>query len=229
MANVAGYSTASVAQHTFALYFYVAEKLRYFDEYVKSGAYAASDTFSNLQEKFSELNGKTWGIIGLGTIGSRVAAIAEAFGCRAVYYSASGKDRDPRYQRLELSELLETSDVVSVHAPLTPATEKLFTYERFCRMKPSAVFVNVGRGPIVEEAGLLRALEEHRIAGAALDVLGVEPMTADNPLLKFQDSRRLLITPHIAWASRESRQLLVRKLEENLRSYAEGGRLNRIC
>ena len=229
VANVAGYSTASVAQHTFALYFYVAEKLRYFDEYVKSGAYAASDTFSNLQEKFSELNGKTWGIIGLGTIGSRVAAIAEAFGCRAVYYSASGKDRDPRYQRLELSELLETSDVVSVHAPLTPATEKLFTYERFCRMKPSAVFVNVGRGPIVEEAGLLRALEEHRIAGAALDVLGVEPMTADNPLLKFQDSRRLLITPHIAWASRESRQLLVRKLEENLRSYAEGGRLNRIC
>ena len=229
VANVAGYSTASVAQHTFALYFYVAEKLRYFDEYVKSGAYAASDTFSNLQEKFSELNGKTWGIIGLGTIGSRVAAIAEAFGCRAVYYSASGKDRDPRYQRLELSELLETSDVVSVHAPLTPATEKLFTYERFCRMKPSAVFINVGRGPIVEEAGLLRALEEHRIAGAALDVLGVEPMTADNPLLKFQDSRRLLITPHIAWASRESRQLLVRKLEENLRSYAEGGRLNRIC
>ena len=158
-----------------------------------------------------------------------MAAIAEAFGCRAVYYSASGKDRDPRYQRMELSELLETSDVVSVHAPLTPATEKLFTYERFCRMKPSAVFINVGRGPIVEEAGLLRALEEHRIAGAALDVLGVEPMTADNPLLKFQDSRRLLITPHIAWASRESRQLLVRKLEENLRSYAEGGRLNRIC
>ena len=229
VANVAGYSTASVAQHTFALYFYVAEKLRYFDEYVKSGAYAASDTFSNLQEPFSQLEGKTWGIIGLGAIGTRVAALAEAFGCRAVYYSSSGADRNPRYQRLELSELLRDSDVVSVHAPLTPATEKLFTYERFCRMKPSAVFINVGRGPIVDEPGLLRALEEKKIAAAALDVLEKEPMAADNPLLKFQDSRRLLITPHIAWASRESRQLLVRKLEENLKSFAEGGRLNRIC
>ena len=119
--------------------------------------------------------------------------------------------------------------MVSVHAPLTPATEKLFTYERFCRMKPSAVFINVGRGPIVDEPGLLRALEEKKIAAAALDVLEKEPMAADNPLLKFQDSRRLLITPHIAWASRESRQLLVRKLEENLKSFAEGGRLNRIC
>ena len=120
VANVAGYSTASVAQHTFALYFYVAEKLRYFDEYVKSGAYAASDTFSNLKEPFSQLEGKTWGIIGLGAIGTRVAALAEAFGCRAVYYSSSGADRNPRYQRLELSELLRDSDVVSVHAPSDP-------------------------------------------------------------------------------------------------------------
>ena len=229
VANVAGYSTASVAQHTFAMYFYVAEKLRYFDEYVKSGEYAASDSFSNLQEKFSELNGKTWGIVGLGAIGSRVAAIAGAFGCRVVYYSSSGKDRDPRYQRLELTELLRDSDVVSVHAPLTPATEKLFTYERFCQMKPEAVFINVGRGPIVEENGLLRALQEERIAGAALDVLEQEPMAADNPLLAIQDSRRLLITPHMAWASRESRQLLVKKLEENLQSFLEGGRLNRVC
>ena len=229
VANVAGYSTASVAQHTFAMYFYVAEKLRYFDEYVKSGEYAASDSFSNLQEKFSELNGKTWGIVGLGAIGSRVAAIAGVFGCRVVYYSSSGKDRDPRYQRLELTELLRDSDVVSVHAPLTPATEKLFTYERFCQMKPEAVFINVGRGPIVEENGLLRALQEERIAGAALDVLEQEPMAADNPLLAIQDSRRLLITPHMAWASRESRQLLVKKLEENLQSFLEGGRLNRVC
>ena len=229
VANVAGYSTSSVAQHTFAMYFYVAEKLRYFDEYVKSGGYAASDSFSNLQEKFSQLEGKTWGIIGLGAIGSRTASIAEAFGCRVVYYSSAGKDRDPRYERMELSELLGCSDVVSVHAPLTPATERLFTYERFCQMKPEAVFINVGRGPIVDEAGLLRALEEKKISAAALDVLSREPMAADNPLLKFKDSRRLLITPHIAWASRESRQLLVRKLEENLQSFAEGTRRNRIC
>ncbi|HIV25845.1 MAG TPA: D-2-hydroxyacid dehydrogenase [Candidatus Scatomonas pullistercoris] len=229
VANVAGYSTASVAQHTFAMYFYVAEKLRYFDEYVKSGGYAASDSFSNLQEKFSELAGKTWGIVGLGAIGKRTAEIAEAFGCRVVYYSSSGKDRNPRYRRLELAELLELSDVVSVHAPLTAATEKLFTYERFCQMKPDAIFINVGRGPIVDEAGLLRALEEEKIAGAALDVLCTEPMAADNPLLAFQDSRRLLITPHIAWASREARQLLVQKLEENLKSFLDGGRLNRVC
>ena len=229
VANVAGYSTASVAQHTFAMYFYVAEKLRYFDEYVKSGRYAASDSFSNLQEKFGELSGKTWGIVGLGQIGSRVASIAEAFGCRVVYYSSSGKDRDTRYPRLKLPDLLSCSDVVSVHAPLTEATENLFTYERFCQMKKEAVFINVGRGPIVDEAGLLRALQEEQIAAAALDVLSQEPMAPDNPLLAFRDSRRLLITPHIAWASRESRQLLAEKLRENLKSFAEGGRLNRIC
>ena len=229
VANVAGYSTASVAQHTFAMYFYVAEKLRYFDEYVKSGRYAASDSFSNLQEKFGELSGKTWGIVGLGQIGSRVASIAEAFGCRVVYYSSSGKDRDTRYPRLKLPDLLSCSDVVSVHAPLTEATENLFTYERFCQMKKEAVFINVGRGPIVDEAGLLRALQEEQIAAAALDVLSQEPMAPDNPLLAFRDSRCLLITPHIAWASRESRQLLAEKLRENLKSFAEGGRLNRIC
>lgn len=229
VANVAGYSTASVAQHTFAMYFYVAEKLRYFDEYVKSGEYGGKRFLFQPPGKFGELSGKTWGIVGLGTIGSRVAAIAEAFGCRVVYYSASGQDRDSRYQRMELPEFLQCSDVVSVHAPLTPATQNLFTYERFCQMKREAVFVNVGRGPIVDEEGLLRALQEEKIAGAALDVLSLEPMAPDNPLLAFQDSRRLLITPHIAWASRESRQLLASKLGENLKSFLAGGRLNRIC
>lgn len=226
--NVAGYSTDSVAQHTFALTFYLLEKLRYFDDFVKSGDYSRSNLFCHYGEKFWQLSGKTWGIIGLGAIGRKVAKIAESFGCRVVYYSTSGRNANPDYERVDFDTLLKTSDIVSVHAPLTPETEGMMNYEAFSKMKESALFINVGRGPIVNEADLVRALEEDLIAGAGLDVMSSEPLPIDNPLLKIQDSRKLLLTPHIAWASVEARNCLVEELALNLEAYLRGESRNSV-
>ena len=220
--NVDGYSTDSVAQHTFALLFYVLEKLNWYDAYVKSGAYSRSGMFCCLDEKFFQLKGKTWGIIGLGTIGREVARIAEAFGCRILCYSATGRKYDTPYEQVDLETLLGESDVVSIHAPLNPATENLMTKEKFAMMKKSAILINVGRGPIVNEKDLAEALNAGVIAGAGLDVLSAEPMKADNPLLAVQDSRKLVITPHIAWASVEARQKLVDEVAENVRAWMNG-------
>ncbi len=226
--NVAGYSTDSVAQHTFAMVFYLLEKLRYFDDYVKSGSYSNSRLFCHYGEKFWELTGKTWGIIGLGSIGRRVAHIASAFGCRVIYYSTTGKNNSGEYERVDWETLLRASDIVSVHAPLTPQTEGIMDYEAFRRMKSSALFINVGRGPIVKEGDLVRALEENLIAGAGLDVMEREPLPGDSPLLKIQDSRKLLITPHIAWASVEARSRLVEELALNLEAWMRGEERNRV-
>ena len=224
--NVAGYSTYSVAQHTFALLFYVLEKLNYYDSYVKSGAYCDSPLFTHLDERFFEIRGKVWGIIGLGNIGREVAKIAEAFGCRVIYYSTTGKNSSSAYERVDLDTLLRTSDIVSIHAPLNAATDHLMTLEKFEKMKRSAILINVGRGPIVDEADLVKALTEGMIAGAGLDVLSVEPMQKDNPLRKLQDSRKLVITPHIAWASVEARQRLADETAENIRAWMRGEKRN---
>ncbi len=207
--NVAGYSTETVAQHTFALLFYLMEKLRYYDDYVKSERYVGDISFTHFDHVFHELSGKTWGIIGLGAIGRRVADIAKLFGCRVIYYSTSGKNNQKEYERVSFEELLRTSDVVSVHAPLTPETNGLMNAEAFGKMKPEAIFLNLGRGPIVVEQDLADALKNGQLAAAGLDVLCKEPMAADNPLKEIKDSERLLITPHIAWASIEARTRLM--------------------
>ncbi|MCI5856236.1 MAG: D-2-hydroxyacid dehydrogenase [Agathobacter sp.] len=207
--NVAGYSTESVAQHTFALLFYLMEKLRYYDDYVKSEKYVEDISFTHFDHVFHELSGKTWGIIGLGSIGRRVADIAKLFGCHVIYYSTSGKNNQDGYERASFDELLRNSDIVSVHAPLTPETNGLMNAEAFGKMKPEAIFLNLGRGPIVVEQDLADALNNGQIAAAGLDVLCKEPMAADNPLKMIKDSERLLITPHIAWASIEARTRLM--------------------
>ncbi len=207
--NVAGYSTETVAQHTFALLFYLMEKLRYYDDYVKSERYVEDVSFTHFDHVFHELSGKTWGIIGLGAIGRRVADIAKLFGCHVIYYSTSGKNDQKNYERVSFDELLRTSDIVSVHAPLTPETNGLMNAEAFGKMKPEAIFLNLGRGPIVVEQNLADALKNGQIAAAGLDVLCKEPMAADNPLKEIKDSERLLITPHIAWASIEARTRLM--------------------
>ena len=207
--NVAGYSTETVAQHTFALLFYLMEKLRYYDDYVKSEQYVEDVSFTHFDHVFHELSGKTWGIIGLGAIGRRVADIAKLFGCHVIYYSTSGKNDQKDYERVSFDELLRTSDIVSVHAPLTPETNGLMNAEAFGKMKPEAIFLNLGRGPIVVEQDLADALKHGQIAAAGLDVLCKEPMAADNPLKEIKDSERLLITPHIAWASIEARTRLM--------------------
>ncbi|MGN0160159.1 MAG: D-2-hydroxyacid dehydrogenase [Lachnospiraceae bacterium] len=228
VANVRGYSTASVVQHTFALMFYVMEKLSYYDQYVKSGEYAKCPVFTHFDKVFMELTGKTWGIIGLGEIGRGVAKIAQSFGCRVIYYSASGKNNNPDYERVSFEELLAQSDILTIHAPLNAATENLMNYEAFKKMKKSSILVNVGRGPIVNEADLARALNEDLIAGAALDVVCKEPITSDCPLNAIKDSSKLIITPHIAWATYEARSRLMDEVYKNIESFLKGEERNVI-
>ena len=217
--NVAGYSTETVAQHTFALLFYLLEKLHYYDEYVKSEKYVGDTTFTHFANTFHEISGKTWGIIGLGNIGRRVADIAKAFGCRVIYYSTSGKNTQDGYERVDFDTLLKESDVVSVHAPLDENTEGLMNAAAFEKMKSTAIFLNLGRGPIVVEQDLADALRRNSIAAAGLDVLSVEPMSVHNPLREIKDSTRLLITPHIAWASVEARTRLMKIIEGQIEEF----------
>ena len=220
--NVAGYSTRSVVQHTFAMLFYLLESLAYYDNYVKSGEYAESKIFTHLDRPFWELYNKTWGIIGLGTIGRAVAGVAREFGCQVIYYSTSGANSNPDYTRVELDELLQTADIVSIHAPLNERTLNLLRYERLQLMQSHAIILNLGRGGIVNEADLARALDEELIGGAALDVLEQEPIDRENPLLNIKHPERLFITPHNAWASREARNTLVNEIANNIAGYLSG-------
>ena len=217
--NVAGYSTESVTQHTFALLFYLLEKLRYYDDYVKDEKYINDTVFTHFAEHFNEVNGKTWGIIGLGTIGRRVADIAKAFGAHVIYYSASGSPAQEGYEQVDFETLLATSDIVSVHAPLNEYTKDLMDREAFEKMKKTAIFLNLGRGPIVVEQDLYEALEIGEIAAAGLDVLCEEPMSETNPLAKIKDSKKLIITPHIAWASVEARNRLMQIIAGQIREF----------
>ena len=217
--NVAGYSTESVTQHTFALLFYLLEKIRYYDDYVKNEKYINDTVFTHFAEHFNEVNGKTWGIIGLGTIGRRVADIAKAFGAHVIYYSASGSPSQEGYEQVDLETLLTTSDIVSVHAPLNEYTKDLMDREAFAKMKKTAIFLNLGRGPIVVEQDLYEALETGEIAAAGLDVLCEEPMSETNPLAKIKDSKKLIITPHIAWASVEARNRLMQIIAGQIREF----------
>ncbi len=226
--NVAGYSTESVVQTTFGMLFYLLMHLRYYDDYVKSGDYAMSDIFTHLGRPFWEINGKRWGIIGLGNIGRRVAQVAESFGCDVIYYSTSGVEREERYPRYPLDELLKTSDIVSIHAPLNEKTRNLITIKELGMMKKNAILLNLGRGGILNEKDLAVAIDSDLIGGAGLDVLEKEPVDPKNPLLKVKNKEKLLITPHIAWTSVEARKRLVNEIAENIRAFLNGAVRNRV-
>lgn len=220
--NVVDYSTAMVAQHTFTLALSLLGKLPYYDTYVKSGAYGAQDRFSNFDIPFYELDGKVWGIVGMGNIGKRVAKIAEAFGCKVIFYSASGNSTCTDYERVDLDTLLKRSDVLSLHCPLTDRTRYLIDEAALNKMKPSAVLVNVARGAVVDNKALYEALTSNKIAAAGLDVLEQEPISAENPLRFLQDSNRLIITPHLAWASVEARTRCVAEVRKNIETFLRG-------
>ena len=211
--NVAGYSTESVAQHTFAMLFYLLEHLPYYDNYVKSEAYVGDKMFTHFEKHFRELSGMTWGIIGLGAIGRRVAELAACFGARVIYYSTSGNNHNPEYEEVDFDTLLQSSDIISIHAPLTEKTLHLIDSTAVDKMKPTAILINVGRGPILVEEAIRDAILREKIAAVGLDVLDTEPMTEDNPLREIKDSGRLLITPHIAWAATEARTRLMKIIE----------------
>lgn len=228
VANVVNYSTDAVAQHTIAMYLYLAESLRHYDDYVKSGAYGAQSRFSNFDVPFAELTDKTWGIIGMGNIGKKTARIAEAFGCRVIFHSVTGKSSCKEYEQVDFDTLLRESDVLSLHCPLSDLTRDLIDLDAMKKMKKTAYLINVARGPVVNNRDLYTALEEGIIAGAGLDVLEKEPIAADNPLVKIQDSRRLFITPHLAWASTEARCRLVKEVYLNMEAFIKGEERNLI-
>ena len=221
--NVAGYSTDSVAQVTFALILELITRTHYYNEYIFSGKYSSSNLFTHFGTPFRELSGKQFGIIGLGAIGKRVATVAEAFGAHVSYYSASGNRQNVPYPCLGLEDLLRNADIVSVHAPLNDRTENLIGSRQLALMKPTALLVNVGRGGIVDETALAEALDTDVIAGAGLDVYAREPLSANHPLLSVRKKEKLLLLPHIAWASVEARTTLIHRIAENIKDFISEG------
>jgi lactate dehydrogenase-like 2-hydroxyacid dehydrogenase len=218
--NVAGYSTDAVVQHTFSMLFYLMGHSRYYDEYVKSGEWQREAVFTHIGPSFTELRGKTWGIIGLGEIGRGVARIAKAFGANVCYYSTSGKNECGEFEKTTLSRLIENSDIVSIHAPLSPSTENLISHSELLQMKDGAVLLNLGRGGIVDEDALSVIIDVKPIY-VGLDVLVKEPIKISHPLLAIKHPERLYITPHIAWTSVEARERLIAATVENIKTFAE--------
>lgn len=217
--NVSGYSTASVVQHTFAMAMHLSNNLNYYNNYTSSKEWIQSDTFSHFLD-FPDIAGKNWGIIGLGTIGKSVAGVAKAFGANVSYYSTSGKNSNNDFYQQSLSELLSTSDFISIHAPLNEKTKDLLAKNELSMIKSGAILLNLGRGGIINEHDLVPFIQNKNFY-VALDVLSSEPMPADNPLVAVLDSKNLLITPHIAWASVDSRKKLLEGIALNIRNFLD--------
>lgn len=220
--NVVDYSTGMVAQHTFTLALALSQKLMHYDNYVKSGQYGAQDRFSNFDVPFYELEGKTWGIVGMGNIGRRVAKLATAFGCKVLFTSITGKSTCRDYPQVDKETLLAESDFLSLHCPLSDLSRNFIDKDALRKMKKTAYLINVARGPVVNNHDLFDALMTGEIAGAGLDVLEKEPIQVTNPLSLIQDSGKLIITPHLAWASVEARTRCVQGVYDNIASFLRG-------
>ena len=217
--NAVGYSTSSVTETTLASALALARNIVYFNEYFHDGRYSQADRAFCYDRLTFELRGKKWGIIGLGNIGREVARLASAFGCEVRYFSTSGTKREEAYPAMALKELLEWSDIVSVHSPLNDRTRNLVGREELRAMKPSAIIINVARGGIINEAALAEALDSGWIAAAALDVFSVEPLR-ESPLYDIKDKYRLLASPHNAWSAVEAIDRLIGCVAENIRQWS---------
>ena len=217
--NVAGYSTESVVQVTFAHILELMTQTRRYDTYVKDGSYSASGIFTEVSRPYAEMAGKTIGIIGMGTIGHRVAEVAQAFGMDVIYFSTSGTGHCSDWPSVSLDELLSRSDIISIHCPLNATTSGLIREKELSMMKRSAVLVNMARGGIVDENALARAVDDSVIAGAALDVFTCEPLPGEHPFLHVRNSERLLFTPHVGWASREAVSRLIEGVAANIAEF----------
>ncbi len=219
--NVAAYSTDSVAQISWMHILNLTTRAFHYQEFVHSGTYSKNGVHVDFAHPFTEIAGKMLGIVGMGAIGQKVAAIGKAFGMEVIYYSTSGTGHCKDYPCVGLGELLERSDVISIHAPYNERTAGLIGYKELAQMKPTAVLVNTGRGGIAVEEDLACAIEEGLIAGAALDVYVKEPLPLDSPLMRAAKKcpQRMLLSPHTAWNSREARARLAHEMAENIRRF----------
>ncbi len=218
--NVAGYSTASVTQLTFAYVFYFIQKLNYYTSYVNKGNWQKSEIFTHIDKPFFELENKNWGIIGLGNIGENVAKIAKAIGCNVSYYSTSGNNKNTNYSQITLEELLMTSDIISVHCPLNNQTQNLLNKTNLNIIKDGAILMNLGRGGIINEDDLAKIIDEKELY-CGIDVVEKEPIEESSPLLKVKNKDRLALTPHIGWASIEARKRLIKSIAKNIEKYIQ--------
>ena len=218
--NAVGYSTTSVAETTLASALALARNIVYFDEYFHDGRYSKADRAFCYDRFTFELRGKKWGIIGLGNIGREVARLATAFGCEVRYFSTSGTKREEAYPAMELKEMLEWCDILSVHSPLNERTRGLVGREELKVMKPTSLVINVARGGIIDEAALAEALDNGWVAAAALDVFSVEPLR-ESPLYNIKDRYRLLASPHNAWSAAEAIDRLIECVANNIRTWQE--------
>ena len=217
--NVVGYAKATVAQLTITLALHFIQKLDYYKKYVEDKKWENSDIFTHLDKPFYELENKNWGIIGLGNIGKRVAKIAQAFECNVNYYSTSGQNSSTEYNQMQLEELLKTSDIISIHSPLNDTTANLINKSNLHMLKDGAILINVGRGGIINEEDLADALDKEKALFCGLDVVNEEPIKKTNPLNFIQNKERLVITPHIAWASIEARNKIINTTFDNINKF----------
>lgn len=217
--NVVGYAKATVAQLTITFALHFIQKFDYYKKYVEDKKWEESDIFTHLDKPFYELENKNWGIIGLGNIGKRVANIAKAFECNVNYYSTSKKNLDTDYNHMQLEELLKISDIISIHAGLNDTTLNLINKTNLSMLKDGAILINVGRGGIINEIDLANALDQEKRLYCGLDVLNKEPIEKDNPLNKILNKERLVITPHIAWASIEARNKIIDSTFDNIQNF----------
>ena len=220
--NVAGYSTNSVAQHTFALLLHILHNTDYYDKFVKERKWQNSKIFTNIDLPFSEINGKNWGIIGLGNIGEKVAQIAKVFGANVSYYSTSNTNYNTNYNMIELNDLLKSSDIISIHCPLNEKTLNLLNKDNMKLLKDNCIVINVGRGGIINEEAICDVISETNVR-FAIDTVSKEPIKASNPLNSILNNKQLTITPHIAWSSIEARTELIELLAKNISEYIKVG------
>ena len=224
--NVPGYSTDSVAQLTLATALALSTHLVSYREQVHSGRYTRSGSPNLLSPVWHELAGKTWGIVGCGNIGRKVATVAAAMGCKVLVYR---RKPDPDFETVDLDTLLRRSDVVTVHLPLNEQTRGILSREKIALMKKDAILVNVARGAVADEAALADAIEAGAIGGLAVDVYSSEPLPAAHPYHRIMDKPNVIFTPHCAWGALEARNRCVQEVAENIAAYARGESRNRCC
>lgn len=219
--NAAGYSTKSVAQHTFALLLSLMNETLYYNDFTKNNKWSKSELFCDFSRRIYTINDKTWGIIGLGAIGLEVANLAKMFGANVIYTSLTGKNNNAEFKQVSFEELLKTSDIISIHAPLSDKTYHLIGKNELNKMKDNAYLINLGRGGIIDETALANAIDNKNIR-VGLDVVEFEPMQENNPLLKVNKKENLIITPHIAWTACECVKTLMQIMIKNLKDFLDG-------